>query len=75
MRYEHLIGIGPSRYVSLGDSFSAGEGVPAFDPGTAGDVDGDGGNKCHRSKGSYGRLIADDDAIAANLTPEMWEYE
>ena len=68
------IGTGPARYVSLGDSLSSGEGVPVFEPGTADDVDHDGGNLCHRSaQGSYGQLLVADPAVAANLTPaEFW---
>ena len=41
------------RYVALGDSFSSGEGVPDFEPGT----DILGGNHCHRSLKAYARLI------------------
>jgi len=51
----------PCRYAAIGDSFSAGEGVPkgyiplvntGFEDGTARDE-----NKCHRSSGAYGRLV------------------
>jgi PKD repeat protein len=65
--FRHSIGTGPSRYVSLGDSFAAGEGVPPFEPGT--DVDG---NRCHRSVGSYGRLLVDDRAVPGNLAPATY---
>ena len=41
------------RYVALGDSFSAGEGVPPYEPGTATLRD-----HCHRSTRAYSRLIA-----------------
>lgn len=41
-------------YVALGDSFSAGEGVPPFE--TATDIPGV--NTCHRSTNAYARLIA-----------------
>jgi len=67
---SYSIGVGPSRYVSLGDSYSSGEGVPEFEPGTASDVDEYGGNTCHRSAmGSYGRLLLDDPSVTANLEP------
>jgi hypothetical protein len=72
LEFVHDIGVGPSRYVSLGDSFSAGEGVPAFEPGTAHDVEPVDGvdNKCHRSaRGSYGRLLVRDPEVRANLLP------
>jgi lysophospholipase L1-like esterase len=42
-------------YVALGDSFSAGEGIPAFDSGT----DNPGVNECHRnSTKAYGPVLA-----------------
>jgi GDSL-like lipase/acylhydrolase family protein len=43
-------------YVALGDSYSAGEGLPPFEKGT--DVDkGEGRNQCHRSRtGAYSVL-------------------
>lgn len=75
----HRLGIGPSRYVALGDSFSAGEGVPEFELGTAADVtpvpDGleeryPNDNKCHRSeRGSYSQRLAADESIDVNLLP------
>jgi hypothetical protein len=70
VEFMHRIGVGPSRYVALGDSYSAGEGVPSFEPGTAADVTGDKtANKCHRSLGSYSRLLVDDPTVNANLLP------
>jgi PKD repeat protein/lysophospholipase L1-like esterase len=50
----------PGRYVALGDSFSAGEGVPEFWPHTdTASPGGPSGNYCHRSeKGAYPSLIA-----------------
>src|SRR5256885_3854682 len=39
-------------YVALGDSYSAGEGVPPYDRGT--DVAGD---MCHRSASAYSRVL------------------
>ncbi|MCR1782128.1 carboxypeptidase regulatory-like domain-containing protein [Nocardioides carbamazepini] len=39
----HRLAFGPPRYVAMGDSFSSGEGVPVFDPGTATDLDPDDG--------------------------------
>lgn len=41
------IDLSPGRYVALGDSYSAGEGLAPFVEGT-GDLD-DGGDRCHRS--------------------------
>jgi lysophospholipase L1-like esterase len=41
------------RYVALGDSFSAGEGVPPYEPGTATVRD-----RCHRSTRAYSRLVS-----------------
>ena len=47
--------IGGCRYVALGDSFSSGEGVPDFEPGTnVKDVD-----TCHRSEHAYPHLLED----------------
>jgi lysophospholipase L1-like esterase len=70
VEFMHRIGVGPARYVALGDSYSAGEGVPTFEPGTASDVTGDKtANKCHRSLGSYSRLLVDDTTVNANLLP------
>lgn len=42
-------------YVALGDSFSSGEGVETFIPGT--NTDGPPVNKCHRSERAYSRLF------------------
>jgi flagellar hook assembly protein FlgD/lysophospholipase L1-like esterase len=73
VRYQHSIGVGPARYVALGDSYSSGEGVPGFEPGTAKDVSPtgqDGDNVCHRSQaGSYSRLLGEDPAYEGLLTP------
>ena len=41
------------RYVALGDSFSAGEGVAPYEPGTATLRD-----RCHRSTRAYSRLLS-----------------
>lgn len=41
-------------YLALGDSFSAGEGVESFEPGT----NFSGVNECHRSNSAYARLIS-----------------
>jgi lysophospholipase L1-like esterase len=49
-----------SRYVALGDSFSAGEGVSPFDPGT--DIRGT--NMCHRSARSYPYTVVRGRALA-----------
>jgi hypothetical protein len=46
-------------YVALGDSYSAGEGLRPFQPGT-GPV-GDGGDDCHRSDDAYPQLLHFDD--------------
>lgn len=43
-----------SSYVALGDSFSAGEGLPPFQSGTS--IENT--NKCHRSDTAYPQLIA-----------------
>jgi Tol biopolymer transport system component/alpha-tubulin suppressor-like RCC1 family protein/lysophospholipase L1-like esterase/chitodextrinase len=43
--------LGSGTYSALGDSFSAGDGVPPYIPPT--DSDG-----CHRSNGAYGPLVA-----------------
>ncbi len=45
----------PGRYVALGDSFSAGEGVPPFVPGT----DVTFGDHCHRSRDAYSMRLAE----------------
>ncbi len=51
---------GGERFVALGDSYSAGEAVGSYDPGT--DVTAI--NECHRSAQAYGRLFATDPAVA-----------
>lgn len=43
----------PIRYAALGDSFSSGEGAPPYDAPT----DVVGGNRCHRSKNAYSRIL------------------
>jgi hypothetical protein len=52
------------KYVALGDSFSSGEGAPAFDYRT--DIDGT--NECHRSVYSYPELLAKDPDLNLGLT-------
>jgi hypothetical protein len=50
---------GPGRYVALGDSYSAGEGLAPFEDGTQ-NVDR-GGDRCHRSlNAAYAGLLAFD---------------
>ena len=60
-------------YVALGDSFSSGEGVAPFLPGTDRDdniatsgVDEE--NRCHRSEYAYPMLLEEDDDLSLNLT-------
>ena len=48
-----FVSLGPIVYVALGDSFSAGEGVPAFFPDSH-----TSSNKCHRSMRAYGFKIS-----------------
>jgi Tol biopolymer transport system component len=43
----------PFKYVALGDSYSAGEGIPPFEAGT--DLPTD---QCHRSPAAYPRILA-----------------
>jgi lysophospholipase L1-like esterase len=43
----------PCRYIALGDSYSAGEGVGNYYDGTA-----DADDTCHRSRGSYAAVVA-----------------
>ena len=62
----HLLGTGPARYVALGDSFSSGEGYPAFEPGS--DTE-DGSNNCHRSLGSYSRQLSQDFSLRRAFIP------
>ncbi|WP_193315451.1 PKD domain-containing protein [Nostocoides sp. F2B08] len=60
--YGHRVGVGAARYVSLGDSFSSGEGAPRYETGTD-----DSANKCHRSVGSYSRILSAN--LEADLQP------
>ena len=72
----------PSSYVALGDSYSSGEGVPAFQAGT--DTAGPPENRCHRSYGAYPRLLEEmaglrptlhwacSGALIANLSTGQW---
>jgi lysophospholipase L1-like esterase len=53
-------------YVAMGDSFSAGEGVPAFDPAT--DTAGPPENRCHRSNSAYSKLLNGNTNLRWNLT-------
>ena len=41
-------------YVMMGDSYSAGEGIGSYHPGT----DDDAGGVCHRSTNAYGQVLA-----------------
>jgi lysophospholipase L1-like esterase len=44
--------------VALGDSYSAGEGLRPYLPGTDDvDVENDGGDRCHRSNGAYSQQL------------------
>jgi hypothetical protein len=75
---------GPSRYVALGDSYSAGEGLAPFEETTR-DID-EGGDRCHRSLSfAYARLFefvwpttrnfrACSGAIVANVFDEVQEH-
>jgi flagellar hook assembly protein FlgD/lysophospholipase L1-like esterase len=82
VHYVHQIGVGPPRYVALGDSYSAGEGVPDFEPGTAKDVSAvppfqkeliPYDNECHRSdRGSYAKRLVADSSLDANLEPAVF---
>ncbi len=51
-------------YVAMGDSFSSGEGVEPFVPGTG----STGVNECHRSEEAYPFLLEDDMDLNLNLT-------
>lgn len=51
-------------YVALGDSFSSGEGNPAFEKGTY----MDGVNECHRSPLAYPRLLQADTSLSLGST-------
>ncbi len=82
VHFVHQIGVGPARYVSLGDSYSSGEGVPDFEPGTAKDVSPVPAsqkelipfdNECHRSdRGSYAKRLVADSSLGANLEPAVF---
>lgn len=50
------------KYVAMGDSFSAGEGVEPFETGTEAG--------CHRSSQAYPRLLSADPAIPLHLTSD-----
>jgi len=52
-RHRHHHPLRTVRYVALGDSYSAGEGVPPYRPGT--DTLRD---RCHRSTRAYSRLVS-----------------
>jgi lysophospholipase L1-like esterase len=58
---RYLVSISPLRYVALGDSYSAGEGVdPYFRDGfnsNAGTQDGQTDNRCHRSSTAYAEQV------------------
>jgi hypothetical protein len=47
--------VAPAEYAALGDSYSSGEGLPPYVPGTQ-DI-ADQGNRCHRSDHAYGVLL------------------
>ncbi|MEA2567059.1 MAG: hypothetical protein QOD49_2236 [Actinomycetota bacterium] len=55
------------RYMALGDSYSAGEGLAPFDPGTGAVAQG--GNGCDRSRGAYSQLLVFDPAPAGVQFP------
>lgn len=44
-------------YVILGDSYSAGEGLPPYDAWTTQVADGHGSDRCHRSSRAYSQLL------------------
>jgi hypothetical protein len=50
-------------YVAMGDSFSSGEGVEPFEPGTA----EPGVNECHRSELAYAHILDQDPELTLNL--------
>lgn len=52
------------KYVALGDSYSSGEGVPAYDYRT----DEDNTNECHRSVHAYPELLAKDPDLNLGLS-------
>lgn len=53
-----------AKYVAMGDSFSSGEGNPAFEAGT----DANGVNECHRSPQAYPRLLQNDTTLNLGTT-------
>jgi hypothetical protein len=53
----------PVPYVAMGDSYSAGEGVPPFEFGS----NVSGGNQCHRSVVAYSRLVSQYTNLGASL--------
>jgi lysophospholipase L1-like esterase len=53
-------------YVAMGDSFSAGEGIPPFETNT--DVGGTNENRCHRSSKAYPRLLEFDSSLNLGST-------
>src|SRR5207249_4145326 len=57
----------PLRYVALGDSFSAGEGVPPFRKGTNRYLPPR--NRCHRSYRAYPALVA-----GRRSSPGIWGF-
>src|SRR5436190_6342335 len=54
-------------YVALGDSFTSGEGVPPFLPGTD-----KASNQCHRSTRSYPALLAGQTGVPAKADSRSW---
>jgi PKD repeat protein/flagellar hook assembly protein FlgD len=68
VEHLHMLGEGPPRYVALGDSFSAGEGLPAFEPATD-----TADNNCHRSYGSYSRQLAQDASQLETMHPATFQ--
>jgi hypothetical protein len=57
----------PLIYAALGDSYSSGEGVPPFLPGTDVSDPGDTFNMCHRSGNAYPLLVSWDSPVPMNL--------
>jgi hypothetical protein len=54
-------------YVALGDSYSAGEGLTPFDPGTGAPTGG--GNGCDRSRHAYSQLLVFEPALTGEQFP------
>lgn len=81
--YAHNLGVGPARYVALGDGMSSGEGVPEYFLGTAADMRPvpewqehrySDDNLCHRSqRGAFPTILADDPELRRFLDP--FEFE